>query len=263
LEEGTGLSEELVFTSVKTSQSLVKRVVDELQGMIVDGELKPGMHLPSQNELAKRLGVSRTVIREAVGILVTKGLLESKHGVGMIVCKIDQAQIVAPLVMLLKTKGITIDDLFQVRSIIEVEIAGLAAKSAKPPDIIELRSIVDEMATISQNPLEYVRLDDKFHRMLASMSENPLLVVLSDSIRDILQEIRLAVSGHPDLAAITRPDHVRILEGIVDRDIDGARKAMLAHLENAKKIQENILNEWSIEKASMGDLEGTNYADNI
>lgn len=242
------MTDELVFTTVRNSQSLVQRVTDELQRLIIQGELKPGTRLPSQIELATRLGVSRTVIREAVGILVTKGLLESKHGIGTTVCQINQNQIVAPLDMLLKTKGITTDDLFQVRSIIEVEIAGLAAQSACDDDIAKLRTIVSEMKTISRDSIEYVRIDDDFHRTLAKMSGNPLLVVLSDSIRDLMQEIRLAVSGHPDLTDITTPDHIRILERVSAKDVIGAQQAMMTHLDNARRIQEGVLYQRNIEQ---------------
>lgn len=235
--------EEYIFTPIKSEHNLVHRVVEELQRLIFEGELKPDTHLPSQTVLALRMGVSRTVIREATGILVTKGLLESKHGVGTIVREIKTSKIIEPLDILLKTKGITLDDLYQVRSIIEIEIAGLAAKEANDIDLAELHNIVDKMMQINSDSFEYIIADDEFHRTLAKMSRNPLLVMLSDSIRDLMHEVRLAVSSHPELTAIAKADHSSILECVKAKDIIEARRAMKTHLDNARRIQEIVLSE--------------------
>lgn len=229
------------FLAIGSKESLVHRVAREIQSLIIDGRIKPGTQLPSQKDLADQMQVSRTVIREAIGVLVTKGLLETKHGVGTIVCEITRNQIVEPLDILLQTMGITLDDLHQVRSILEIEIAELAAKKANEKDIEVLRGLVDKMSSVGEDPHAYAQVDNEFHQVLARMSTNPLLLVLSDSIRDLMHEIRLAVSSYPDLVKITIPDHTKILECVERRDEDGASQAMKLHLINARRIQETVL----------------------
>src|SRR3990172_4915905 len=93
-----------LFRSVGIKGGLVDRVVEEIQRVIVNGHLELGMKLPPERELAEELGVSRTVIREAVRILVAKGLLETRPGVGTIVRQVNRDQIVGPLSLLLQAQ---------------------------------------------------------------------------------------------------------------------------------------------------------------
>jgi DNA-binding FadR family transcriptional regulator len=236
-----GLVDQNMFLSVGSEASLVQRVANELQRLVLDGHLIPGTQLPSQIELAEQMGVSRTVIREAVGVLVTKGLLETRHGVGTIVCELTRDQVVQPLNLLLQKMGITLDQLHQVRVLIETEVAGLAATQAKEEDLQGLIKVTDEMKARVKNPTEYTRLDNEFHQTLARIAGNPLLVVLSDSMRDLLLEVRLAVSTHPDVVTITMPDHVRIVEELRAKNVVGARQAMVIHLKHALDIQKKVL----------------------
>jgi len=229
------------FRIIGTKDRLVDRVVNEIQRLIVEGQLEPGMKLPPEREFAEQLGVSRTVIREAVHILVTKGLLETRHGVGTIVHQLTNDQVVASLNILLKVQGISIDDLHYVRSILEVEIAGLAAQQAAEADIAELTRIMAAMEVSRNAPQAFVAYDADFHQTLARMSHNYLLVVLLESIRDLMHEVRLLVHRHPHLYETVVPDHRRLLERVIAQDPEGARRAMREHLEHARHIQEDVL----------------------
>ncbi len=236
---------ESLFRAVGTKGRLVDRVVNEIQELIVSGRLDPGTKLPPERELAEEIGVSRTVIREAVHILVTKGLLETRQGVGTIVRQVTRDQLVEPLSLLLQTSdgGISVEHLHQVRCILEIEIAGLAALQATEEDVEELRRIVTEMEMrLAQDDLEaFAARDADFHQALAKTTRNPLLVVLLDSIRDLMQEVRLLVTRHPGLPQQVMPDHRKILERVIAKDPAGARQAMQEHLERARHIQQVIL----------------------
>jgi GntR family transcriptional repressor for pyruvate dehydrogenase complex len=236
--EGEGL-----FRNVGIKGGLVDRVVNEIQRVIVNGQLEPGEKLPPERELADELGVSRTVIREAVRILVVKGLLETKPGVGTIVRQVTRDQIVEPLSLLLQTQegGISIEHLHQVRRMLEVEIAGLAALRAAEEDIAELEQVLAEMEAVRDIPEAFAAKDADFHQGLARTTHNPLLIILLDSIRDLMQEVRLLVTRHPGLREQVMPDHRNILEQVAARDPEGARQAMEAHLEHARRFQEELL----------------------
>lgn len=229
-----------LFHSVAPEGRLVDLVVSQIQRLIVDGQLRVGTRLPSEVELAAQLGVSRTVIREAVRILTAKGLLETRPGVGSIVRQMTRDQVVEPLGHLLRTHNVTLDDLHEVRGILEVEIAGMAAQQADAEDIAKLRQAVEAMTRATNDAKALAAHDAEFHRALAQATHNPLLVILLDSIRDLMQEVRLRVSSYPGIAEVIVPDHHRILNCVVARDGEGARHAMREHIDHAREFQRAV-----------------------
>jgi GntR family transcriptional repressor for pyruvate dehydrogenase complex len=233
------MGNESLFRTIGTKGRLVDRVVNEIQELIVGGQLEPGTKLPPERELAEEIGVSRTVIREAVHILVAKGLLETRQGVGTIVRQVTGDQVVEPLSLLLQTRdgGVSAEHLHQVRHILEIESAGLAALQAKEDDIAELKQIVAEMESAQDNPELFAAKDADFHRGLAKTTHNPLLIVFLDSIRDLMQEVRPLVARYPGLPRQVMPDHRKILERVIAKDPAGARQAMQEHLERARDGQ--------------------------
>lgn len=226
-----------IFKTIGSKDRLVDRVVDEIQQLIVDKKLKPGMKLPPEREFAEQIGVSRTVVREAVQILDAKGLLQVKHGIGTIVREIGGAQINEPITMLFQTKGITLENLHQVRTILEVEIAGIAAKNANQEEVNHLEEVLLDLETSMDDPVKFALGDAAFHHALAKISHNPLLIMVLDSIGGLMKEVRLSVSNYPNLFKTVMPDHREILASVRSKDPHRARQAMRNHLENARKIQ--------------------------
>jgi GntR family transcriptional repressor for pyruvate dehydrogenase complex len=177
------------------------------------------------------------VIREAVRILVTKGLLESKHGVGTMVRQVTRDQLVEPLGWLLQRNGATLDDLHEVRTILEVEIAGEAARRATAEDIVRLEELLIHASTVRAEPAAFAANDAEFHQVLAAILHNSMLTVLLDSIRTLMAEIRLKVSRYSEFDMIVLADHEAILAAIRARNPADARKAMQAHLIHAREMQ--------------------------
>jgi len=136
---------------------------------------------------------------------------------------------------------VTLDDLHNVRSILEVEIARLAALQATDVDIAGLRQILAEMEQVKADAQAFADKDAEFHTALAKTSHNPLMIVLLDSIREPMQEVRLSVSRYSDLFATVMPDHSLIVEQVAARNAQGACQAMKAHLVHARTIQEKFL----------------------
>jgi len=232
-----------LFPAVGAEGRLVDRVVNELQSLIVAGRLAPGTRLPPERDLAAQLAVSRTVTREAVHILVTRGLLESRQGVGTTVRQVTSGQVTEPLRLLLESQGhtITIDQLHQVRSILEVAIAELAAAQANAGDLAALQRLMREMEEVQGDPAEFAARDAGYHQAMAVATHNPLLVILLDSIRDLMAEVRRMVASQPGLPQLVVPQHRRILERVAAGDARGARRAMQEHLEQARHIQQTAL----------------------
>jgi DNA-binding FadR family transcriptional regulator len=231
------------FRTIGNKEGLVARVVQAVQDQILDGRLPVGMRLPPERDLAESFAVSRPVVREAVGILVTKGLLETRHGIGTTVRAITHDEVTGPLTLFLRTSGreVNIEHLHQVRSILEVANAGLAAGQRTEEDIVDLTRICDEMTTAADDPAQFAIKDSDFHRRLILTTHNPLMILLVDSIQTLTADVRALVGKQPHLFERVMPTHLRILECVVAQDPDGARAAMQEHLDIALAVQRELI----------------------
>ncbi len=228
-----------MFNRVGVKENLVDRVVGEIQNQIMAGVLKPGMLLPPERELCDQLGVSRTALREAVRMLVSKGVLEPKRHVGTVVKQVGSEQIAESLSLLMSTQNRheALENVHQVRKMLEVEIARIAAEKATEQDIETLMSILDEMEAHAGDRARFTRLDNAFHTALARTTHNPILVILLNSIQNVMSEIRQMVESYPDLTKTVIPDHRRIAETVSSRNPADAAQAMTKHLDDARQIQ--------------------------
>lgn len=231
------------FRSVGLKDDLVVRVVQAIERQILDGRLLPGARLPAEREFSESLGVSRPVVREAVRILVTRGLLETRHGIGTKVRAVSHEEVAKPLMLFLQTCGqdVNIGHLFQVRSILEVENAAMAAQQATEADLAELTQLCCEMESAASDPQQFALKDSQFHRRLSETTHNPLMILLLDSMEKLMSEVRALVSKRPNLFDRVMPTHLQIVECIKSRDADGACLAMREHLVIALKIQRELI----------------------
>ncbi|MEJ2600178.1 MAG: FadR/GntR family transcriptional regulator [Anaerolineales bacterium] len=236
------------YQALTRQPNLSDQVVRQLMELISGGELQPGECLPSERELAEYFQVSRTVIREAIRSLIAKGLVEVQAGSRAVVSIPPPSMVAESMSFLLRlNRG---EDAYarvaEVRHLLEVEIAGLAAERATEEDIWDLESLIKAMET-SHNVEQFALQDVEFHATLAQATRNELFSVMLDSLVDIMLEIRhlsLALSGSRENAL---EHHRNILEMIKARDSAGARQAMRAHLENGQAKLHQALQEESKE----------------
>lgn len=231
------------FKSVGRKDGLVDRVIQAIEAQIVGGRLAVGTRLPPEREFSEQLGVSRPVVREAVRNLVTRGLLETRHGVGTTVRAVSREQVVNPLTLFLRIRGedVGVQHLHQVRSILEVENAALAAEQATEDDLRELTRICAEMEAAAGDPALFARKDSEFHRRLGETTHNPLLILLFNSVHDMMGAVRTLVANQSGLFERVMPTHTRILQAVAAHDAAGARRAMREHLDIALAIQIELI----------------------
>jgi GntR family transcriptional repressor for pyruvate dehydrogenase complex len=226
------------FGQVARDPSLADKVVQEITEAIVSGRLSAGQRLDSERELAEQFGVSRTVIREAVRSLVGQGLVETRAGRGVIVAAIGDDTVSRSMSLYLRSNP-TIDygDVHEVRSGLEIEIAGLAAVRADEEDLRQLHALNDTLADLTAADAERAaHLDVEFHMAIAAATKNPLYKVLLASIGDVLLEVRRAAFADEKLMRYAVDAHGSILERLVAHDRTGAADAMRLHLEDAQSI---------------------------
>ena len=149
--------------------------------------------------------------------------------------------LVEPLGWLLQGQNTTIDHLHQVRSILEIEIVKFTAAQASEADITRLREIVTQMEQNKEDVVTFVALDAGFHQALSEITHNPLLAVLLDSVRELMQELRLQVHRHPVVYNTVVPDHLDIVAAIAAHDPEAAGRAMQRHLDHSRTFQREFL----------------------
>jgi len=224
-------------TPIARVPRLSDRVAEKLLETILERGLKPGDKLPSERELGEQFQVSRTVIREATRALVAKGIIDVRSGTGLTVTAVDSELMSSTMNLYLRGSDVPYEQVHEVRSVLEIEVAGVAAGRATNEGIAELATIHGRLLSRHQrgDGEGFAVADVHFHRQLAEMTGNDLFVVLLDAIGNVLLEIRRALSANED-RAIARQNqtgavkaHKQILDAVADRDPVKARDAMRDH----------------------------------
>ena len=216
------------------SERLYERIVDQIERRIVAGELEVGDQLPAERDLAEQFGVSRTAVREAIKALREKGLVEIRLGRGTFVTNGANGAVRHSLGLLLKNEN-GFAHLVEVREILEPEIAALAATRVEGEHIDSMAEAVETMETALDNADVFVEADLDFHLALAEATQNPIIPALMDSIIDLLREQRKRTGSVESGLARGQHHHKKILEAVVQRDSQAARKAMKAHLKQVRE----------------------------
>jgi GntR family transcriptional repressor for pyruvate dehydrogenase complex len=208
--------------------------VQQIARQIANGALEPGTVLPAEPELAKHFGVSRTVIREAVSVLSSQGLIAVRHGSGMRVQPSDTWRYLDPLVLFEVIRSgradALLDELLEVRRIFEIEGAALASERRTDEDLVTLRFILDRMVESIDDLDTYTRLDGEFHDQILAVARNRLLREALKPVAEVLDAGRAITIRQPDAVEGSARGHEEIYAGIESGDPDAAREAMLRHI---------------------------------
>ena len=219
-----------------------EQIASRIDSLILSSEFKPGDKLPSERELAESFGVSRSAIREALKLLAERGLVKPRMGQGTFVCDPGVDNVISSLTVASRLRNGTTAHIDEARLLLEVPIAGLSAERATPADMEKMEAaigIMDKTLKTLQDPeslREFVEADLDFHIALAAATQNPFILILSNSIVDILHQDRL-LKDQPTLRTSRsvrlegHQYHKQILECVRRGDPDGAMTAMRKHLQ--------------------------------
>jgi GntR family transcriptional repressor for pyruvate dehydrogenase complex len=217
-----------------------RRVPELLAGTlvdrIVDGALAPGALIPTERELTEAFRVGRSSVREALRILESRGLIAG-DGRGRFVVAQPTEPLHRSLELLLTLDGGDFSELFEVRNIIEVESAGLAAVRRTEIDLEALGDAVAAMDVALDAADRYVAADLRFHVGIARATGNRITAHLMHAIRDLLARALVEIFRIPGSAESSAEQHRRILDAIAAGDPDTARRAMREHL---TKVEDEV-----------------------
>jgi GntR family transcriptional regulator, transcriptional repressor for pyruvate dehydrogenase complex len=207
-------------------------VTGRVESLIIENRLQPGDRLPAERDLAGQFGVSRTVIREAVRSLTAKGMLEVRPGSGTLVCTPSVESVTQSMTLFLRGGQPELDHkkVMEVRRLLEVEIAGLAAERRTEQDLAAMEAILKDINGIHQKRERFVEWDMAFHSALAAATHNELFSLVLDSVVATMIKVREIGFDIP-----SSPDHAIKLHGAIFKqvkrnDAEAARQAMRDHL---------------------------------
>jgi DNA-binding FadR family transcriptional regulator len=216
---------------------LHEHVIDEIGRRIISGELPPGNPLPSEMELCTTLGVSRTVLREALRVLAAKGLIDAKPKIGTIVQPTAVWNCLDADVLTWRLQAGDVDtvirELYELRYLLEPMAAALAAQHAGADDIQQLQQAYIDMEAAGDDGVKLVEPDVRFHRAIISASGNSLFSSLGHAIGATLTINFTLGIENPRGQRHTLPFHKNVLDAIAAHDVVGARVAMRKLIEDS------------------------------
>jgi len=219
--------------------------VDHLGGRIVAGHYPAGGSIPPEPLLCDELGVSRTVVREAVKSLVAKGLLSTGPKVGTRVLPADQWNWFDPdVVSWQSSAGLTRDflrDLQELRRVLEPAAVRLAAERATPQDIAEIEAAFEGMRLAVEEGGDYVAHDLRFHQGLLRACRNRMIVQMSKALGALLRTSFEISTTRKDGPRNSLPLHRAVLDAVIAHDPDGAEKAIMVLIDGAREDIEEVL----------------------
>jgi TRAP transporter TAXI family solute receptor len=217
-----------------------KNVADEiaefLQRKIMEMNLKEGDRLPSHEELAQQLGVSKASLREGLQKLSAMGAIDLKHGLGTVVTKPKLSNYIKILAPRLVTKGSTLSDLFEARKCIESHTVTNAAIKRKEEDIRELEYLLSEMdkAIQSEDTEAFLRSDVEFHNAIAKAGKNEVLMEMLHVLNELLLFYENLTQRVPGGIEKAFDFHKQIYSAIRDKNQTLACRLMEEHIDDVK-----------------------------
>ncbi len=202
------------------------RAIAELMRLIRERGYSPGEKLPNEYELSAQLSVSRNTIREAVRVLASRNILDIRQGAGTFVSP-KKGVADDPLgFSLIEDRRKLVDDLLQIRYIIEPQIAALAAQNSTSQEIAILSDLCDEMEVLTRKWEDFMQKDIQFHTQVAACSRNMVMSNLVPVICEGISEFTSMVAEQE----FAVQSHRAIFEAIRNRHVTEAQQAMAFHL---------------------------------
>lgn len=215
--------------------SIPEQIAEQIKEEIVNGRIKTGEKLPSEQELAELFQVSRPTIRDAIKLLVASKLIMSRPGArgGHFISEITPDSIVNDfsdyITLSLGLNGITLDEVIEMRRMVEIKSCYLAALRRTDKDLEVLRTLLPD-PTLALPDHQYYEKDFEFHRSIGRCTHNRIIVITTDAIALALKPMFVSFSGSERLKVELAEELHEIYEAIESQNADLAAERMNHHL---------------------------------
>lgn len=210
-------------------------IINQIKSLIESGQLKSGEKLPSERKLSEKLLVSRSAVRDAIKKLEFYGILKTHPQSGTVVAGMGNTALKGLISDILKVDGSDFKSLVETRIILEINSARMAAERRTPANIVKIQNALDKYHEKQLKGLPTVEEDLMFHLEIAEATQNSVLkslmmVIIPDIISNF---IKLDVCGKDAMVGRFN-EHKKILDFIINQDVEKAGQIMESHLSDIK-----------------------------
>jgi GntR family transcriptional repressor for pyruvate dehydrogenase complex len=223
----------------KSGKDSTEHVITYVRDLIAKGELRPGDRLPAERDLSTQLGVSRPTIRAGLRALSAMGVIQSRHGSGTYIPDGPPTLGSEPLRFLAALHGLSREEMYEARRVLEVSAAGLAAERASAEHVATIAEEIASLFASIEDPQEFLVHDIRFHRAVAVASGNQIVASLVEMVSALYYEQRRETATRAtdrnlrDAADL----HRSIYQAIRKHDVDQAQALMHQHLLHSAAYQ--------------------------
>jgi GntR family transcriptional repressor for pyruvate dehydrogenase complex len=215
---------------------IAEEIADRIRRLLLDGTLPGDRPLPGERQLAARFAVSRGSVRDALRVLETIGLIETRHGQGTFPRELDVDRLVVPLASVLSYCRDLRDELLDVRRMFEPAVARVAASRIGDDDVAELERLIDVQRRKLRTGGSAIAEDTEFHATLARATHNSVVVRLMETLNDLLIESRKQTLKQKGRPARSLEGHEAVVAALRQRDPDAAARAMHRHIDQIAEL---------------------------
>lgn len=220
-------------TPVKNTK-VYEQVIEQIKGMIVSGRLKKGDKLPPERDLVEQLQASRASIREALRALQIIGLVECTQGGGNYIKESFEDSLFEPLSIMFVLQNSRPEEILELRKIVEVETAALAAEKISPKELDEIKDIIEKIKESYDEELN-AKLDKELHYKIAHSSGNFLVVsvltAVSSLVDSFIKDARKIILTKEENREILIEQHENLYKALLEHNKGKAAEVMRKHLE--------------------------------
>jgi GntR family transcriptional repressor for pyruvate dehydrogenase complex len=211
-------------------ENIYQQLVEHLQRYIIDNSLRPGDRLPTEAELAAKFRVGRQSVREAVKVLESIGVIETRPRDGSRLKKMNTRRLTDHLRFMFEIEGATVKEIAATRRMIECGFVPAVVAHADEIDFQRMQMAIDRMRAHTELGEPFIESDIAFHQLLAMATKNRVMAGFGVIIQEFFTHIRNRIEVVKAKQLKSIQEHERILQALRDRDIAGAQRAIEEHL---------------------------------
>lgn len=214
-----------MFDTARKNEKITDLIISQIRDAVLSGRLKPGDRLASEKELVAQFDVSKATLREALRALEVMGLVESRKGAsgGVYITEVQLQTTIHSMMNFLHFKSLSISEITMIRFMLEPNIARLVVAKISAEELSTLESFITSEET---DPNNSKTQDIGFHRYLARLTGNSMLILIVDFIENHLDAIKQSLELPAEFYGKVREAHRRIVDCLEEKDPEGVSDAM-------------------------------------